>query len=118
MQPQKLNREIVNGINVSRDCERICTETVVYCLQMGGKHAAADHIQLLIDCADICHLTGQFLLRSGTHHNRIANACAEVCDTCAESCEQFSDQPMVECAKACRTCAEACRKAAAVKMRP
>ena len=95
-------------------CHRVCLETVTYCLQQGGKHAEATHIQTLLDCAEICQTSANFMLRSSELHGRTCAACAEVCERCAESCEQMGeDEQMRACAEACRRCADSCRQMAA-----
>ncbi len=96
------------------DCHRICVETAAHCLQMGGKHAEASHIRLLLDCADICQTSANFMLRGSDLHVRTCAVCAEVCDLCAQSCEQFGDdEQMRACVEVCRRCAESCRAMAA-----
>src|SRR5262245_3382995 len=37
-------------IELCQDCHALCTKTVGHCLQLGGRHAAADHIRLFLDC--------------------------------------------------------------------
>src|SRR5512133_1858890 len=73
------------------DCHAICTETATYCLQMGGRHAEASHVRLLLDCAQICATSANFMLRQSDLHGRTCGVCAEVCERCAQSCEQFGD---------------------------
>jgi hypothetical protein len=92
------------------DCHAICTETVVHCLKIGGKHADAGHIRLLLDCGAICATSGDFMLRGSPHHVRTCGICAEICEQCADSCEALAggDQTMLECAKICRRCAGSC----------
>ncbi|MFT3772627.1 MAG: four-helix bundle copper-binding protein [Minicystis sp.] len=101
----------------ARGVTRFCVDTAAYCLEMGGSHAAVEHIRLLLDCEQICRTTEDFMLRGSQQHASACTTCAEVCDACAASCEQFSgDAQMEACAKECRTCAETCRRAAAVPM--
>jgi hypothetical protein len=96
------------------DCHRSCLETVRYCLQQGGRHAEAKHVQLLLDAAEICQLNAGFMLRGSEFHGRTCAVCAEVCERCAQSCDQFGDDPQMRaCAEACRRCAESCRPMAA-----
>jgi len=91
-------------------CHHVCLETVTHCLQTGGKHAEAAHIRLLLDCAEICQTSANFMLRGSDLHTRTCAACAEVCERCAESCERFGDDDkMKACAEVCRRCAASCR---------
>ncbi len=94
-------------------CHRLCLETVAHCLQMGGEHAAPAHIGLLLDCAEICQTSANFMIRGSAFHSRTCGVCAEVCARCAEDCERFGDdQQMKDCAEACRRCAESCDRMA------
>ncbi|MEX0750465.1 MAG: four-helix bundle copper-binding protein [Dehalococcoidia bacterium] len=94
-------------------CHDICLQTVNYCLGMGGEHASQDHIRLLLDCAQICRTSADFMLRESSVHGATCAACAAVCDRCAEDCERFEgDEIMQACAETCRGCAEACREMA------
>jgi hypothetical protein len=88
-------------------------ETVQYSLQQGGKYAAPEHIQVLMDCAEICQTGENLVIRESSQFERIRSACADVCDSCAQDCEQFgNDRQMQACAQACRECAKACRQQA------
>jgi hypothetical protein len=73
---------------------------------MGGEHARPQHIRLMLDCAAICAFTSDALARKSQFHNRFAALCAEVCQTCAEDCENIGD--MLESATTCRRCVEVC----------
>lgn len=101
-------------IEACRDCARSCTESVRYCLEMGGQHADARHVALLLDCAQICQTSADFMLRGSDLSSHIYAACAEVSERCAESCERFGDDEMMRAAaEACRRCAESCRQMSA-----
>lgn len=94
-------------------CHEVCLSTVAYCLEQSGQHAGESHITLLLDCADICHTSADFMLRGSDEHGRICAACAAVCQRCAEDCDQFlGDEVMHACADGCRTCADLCEQMA------
>jgi hypothetical protein len=96
------------------ECHRICLETVAYCLGQGGRHAEAEHVRLLLDCAEICATSANFMMRGSELHTLTCSACAEVCARCAESCERMGDdETMRRCAEVCRRCAESCRRMSA-----
>lgn len=100
-------------IQACQSCHDICTETVTHCLEMGGEHATPSHIRLLLDCAEICQTSANFMLRSSAAHGAVCNVCAAVCERCAEDCERFGDDEMMQrCAETCRSCAESCRETA------
>jgi hypothetical protein len=81
---------------------------------MGGRHAEAAHIRLLTDCANICQISADFMLRGSDFHGRACALCAEVCRVCAEDCERVdpNDQLMKDCAAQCRSCADSCERMA------
>lgn len=114
----KMSKEMEQSIQNCLDCYRVCLQTATYCLQMGGKHAAPEHIKLLLDCAEICQTSAGFMLRYSDLHGQTCAVCAEVCEQCAESCRQFEgDAQMKACAEACRRSAESCRQMAQMKGR-
>jgi hypothetical protein len=76
---------------------------------MGGAYAAPAHIELLLNCAELCQTTANFMLRSAAAHQSVWSACAELCLRCAEDCARFDDDLMRACAAACRRCAEFCQ---------
>jgi hypothetical protein len=94
-------------------CHDICEEMVVHCLQMGGEYAEPSHIRLLLDCAEICQTSANFMLRMSDFHGQTCGVCADVCERCAKDCERFGDDPMMkQCAEVCRSCAQSCREMA------
>ena len=101
-------------IDLCQDCYALCTRTVGHCLQLGGRHAASEHIRLFLDCAQICDTTAQYLLRGSSLHERMCGLCAEVCRQCADSCLAVAgdDQMVKQCAEMCRTCAGSCERMA------
>ena len=76
------------------------------------RHAEAAHIRLLLDCAEICQTSANFMLRGSDLHARVCAVCAEVCERCAQDCETFEEDFMQACAQECRRCAESCRRMA------
>ena len=110
--PHHLTDEMKRCAEQCRECHEVCVETVRHCLERGGRHAEAEHVLLLLDCAQICDTSGDFLLRGSALHRETCRACAEVCTRCAESCERLDGEAMRRCAGACRRCAESCRQMA------
>jgi hypothetical protein len=107
------SQEIQQCIQNCTDCHHICLETVLYCLRQGGKHAEPDHIRLLLDCAEICQTSANFMIRGSDLHARTCGVCAEVCERCAEDCERMGDDAQMKaCAEICRRCADSCRRMA------
>lgn len=102
--------EMKKCAQLCQDCHALCTQTIQHCLKLGGRHAAPEHIGLLLDCAQLCETTAQYLLRSSSLHERICDICAEVCRQCAENCVQIArdDQVLEQCVETCRRCADSC----------
>ena len=113
---QGMDAEMQRCIQECLSCHSICTTTVNHCLTMGGEHASAEHITTLLDCAESCQTSANFMLRGSPLHARTCGVCAASCERCATECEQMAggDQQMLACAAACRRCAESCRQMAAM----
>ena len=103
--------EMQHCIQECQRCASVCLSmAATHCLEMGGKHVEPTHYRTMLDCAEICQTSANFMLRSSQLHAHTCRACAEVCEECARSCEEVGD--MQECVDACRRCAESCRKMA------
>lgn len=95
-------------------CHQVCLITAMnYCLETGGKHVAAEHFRLMMNCAEICQTSANFQLSSSPFHVQVCAVCAEICEACALSCEAIGG--MEACVEDCRTCAESCRQMAAMQ---
>ena len=111
---QYLDQHLRDCIAACIECGAICLATVTHCLEKGGKHAAPSHVRLLLDCAEICQTSANYMTRRSELHTRTCAVCAEVCEDCATACESMSDDAQMKaCAEACRRCAESCRRMAA-----
>jgi hypothetical protein len=98
------------AIEQCEKCHDLCVRTLMYCIAQGGRHAEKNHIRTLLDCIDLCAVCASVMLRDSPAHRHMCEICAEVCDACVESCEQFAgDAAMIDCARECRRCAESCR---------
>lgn len=105
--------EMDECIEACLQCHVVCTMTAQYCLAQGGVYAEVDRVGLLLDCAEICQTSANFMVRGSPYHTVICGACAELCRACAESCRAIeSDENMVHCAEVCDACAEACEEMA------
>jgi hypothetical protein len=110
------NQDMRSCIDACQSCHEVCIETIAHCLQMGGKHAEPAHIRLLMDCAEICQTSANFMVRGSDLHQHTCAACAEVCERCAVSCEQLGGAEMKRCADECRKCADECRRMAQMRV--
>jgi hypothetical protein len=110
MPDRNVAKNLQSCIVLCGECHEVCLRTVSHCLEKGGKHAARDHIRLLLDCAEICQTSANFMLRASDLHAVTCGACAEVCEQCAEDCRRLADDDaMRHCAEICERCAELCR---------
>ncbi|ABI59576.1 protein of unknown function DUF326 [Nitrosomonas eutropha C91] len=106
-----INSEMQSCINACNRCHQTCLhEAMTHCLESGGKHVAPDHMRLMLNCAEICQTSANFMLSNSSLSSQVCRVCAEVCDACAKSCEQVGD--MDECINTCRECADSCHQMA------
>ena len=101
-------------LRACRDAQAACLETAGYSVRMKGYYAEIGHLRLLEDCAKLCEVSIDFLLRGSEMQISVLGLCADVCRRCASDCERFDyDQRLLACAAACERCAEVCRPLAA-----
>lgn len=103
-------------IQLCRDCHAMCTQTIAHCLKLGGRHAAPDRIRVLMDCAQMCATTVDYMLRESPFHDRVCRLCTELCKQCGKDCLQVAggDQLLKQCVEMCRRCAESCERMASI----
>jgi hypothetical protein len=87
-----------------RDCQRACMHTLAHTLNQ----CDAANARLLIDCAEICQVSANFMLRESESHGYTCAVCAQVCERCADACEKMEDPQMKLCGEICRRCADSC----------
>jgi hypothetical protein len=111
-EPPTVSHDLQHCIDLSVACHNACLSTAMHCLDVGGKHAESGHISLMLDCAELCQMTADFLMRGSERHAAVCAVCADVCRSCAEECSQLGpdDQQMQHCAKASQLCARACER--------
>jgi hypothetical protein len=108
---QGLSEHMRRCIQLCSDCHNICALSLARCVAMGGAIAEEKHLRLIMDCAQICQTSADFMLRGSSFHGRVCGVCADVCESCADSCESFSDDAQMRlCAELCRECATTCRE--------
>jgi len=102
--------ELERCIDECMRCYAVCVSTAQYCLQQGGAHAEPSHVRVLLDCAEICRTSADYMLRGSDLHHETCRVCAVICTRCAEACSLMADDAiMTQCAEASRRCAESCR---------
>jgi hypothetical protein len=103
--------EFQKAIDDTSNCYKICEATLHHCIEKGGKHVVPEHLNLLVDCTDICQTDIGFMARRSDFYPETCRICADICQKCAESCDRLTpeDPFMRDCAEACRKCAWSCR---------
>lgn len=102
--------EMEQCIQNCQECYRVCAQMMGHCLEKGGPHADPAHLLLMADCAKICAVSADFMIRSSARHQLICGVCAPICEACAEDCDRLADDPaMRRCADICRRCAASCK---------
>ena len=114
MDGHHMSEEMKRCIQLCQDCHAVCVQTIGHCLRMGGRHAAPEHIKLLMDCAQICTTTADYMARESSLHDRMCGLCSEICGLCADSCEHVGgdDHMVKQCAELCHRCAGSCERMA------
>lgn len=112
MKHNGMSPEMEECVEHCLDCHHICLEMAMnHCLEAGGKHVEPGHFRLMMNCAEICQTSANFMLSGSELHRLTCGVCAEVCTKCAEDCKALGD--MEACVAACEKCAVSCRKMAA-----
>ena len=97
-----------DAIKACLDCHSTCVQTAMnFCLERGGRHVEKQHLRLMLNCAELCQTSANFMLSDSPLHGRVCAVCAEACEACAKSCEQVGD--MRDCVDECLRCAKSCR---------
>ena len=97
-----------DAIQACLDCHSLCLRmATTFCLEQGGRHAEPKHLRLMLNCAELCQTSANFMLSDSPLHGRVCLICAETCEACAKSCEQVGD--MRDCLEECQDCAKSCR---------
>lgn len=108
-----MTTDIERCVEACRRCHAACVQMGRHCLQKGKPHNRPDHVGALLDCADLCATTENFLLRDSALHPMVCGVCADVCARCAEECLRRSvDRQTEQLIHACFDCADACRHVA------
>ncbi|MFC6987558.1 four-helix bundle copper-binding protein [Haloplanus sp. GCM10025708] len=96
-----------------RECIEICNEATEVCEWCAdeclGDEEMEECARLCRDVADIASLHARFMARNSNYSAQLAEACAGVCEECAEECERHDAQHCQVCAEVLKECAESCR---------
>jgi len=91
------------------NCHAVCTMTLQHCTASGGDLTEVNLLGVLLDCAEICQTSANFMLRGSPYHVITCGACAELCRACEEACRAVhGEDQLAHCADVCAGCAEVC----------
>jgi hypothetical protein len=107
---------MATGNALVEDCMAACHQCRDACLSMAttidlsADHSGrnADPFRILINCAEICQTTSNFLKSGSPFSSIICQACAQICFACADSCVTVGG--MADCVHACRQCGQQCQR--------
>lgn len=94
-------------VQLRTQCVISCQHTYAACLSSLTRYLQPEHTRLLLDCAESCHISANFLLRESPTAGDFCTVAARLCERCADECERVIG--LEECAEVCRNCAELCR---------
>lgn len=64
-----MNPEMEQCIQNCLNCHHVCYETALnHCLETGGKHTEPQHFRLMMNCAEICQTSANFMLSGSELH--------------------------------------------------
>ena len=110
LESQGISPEVRRCVEATSACYTACTETLTYSLDVGADLSEPQHLQLLIDCCEVCQTTQDVLLRASGLGIMLAAIFVEACEQVAESCRRIdeSDEQLAACAESCDETAESC----------
>lgn len=78
-------------IEACNRCYQTCLQDAMNrCLESGGKHVAPEHMHLMLNCAEICQTSVNFMLSNSAFSSQICKVCAEICDACAKVASRWA----------------------------
>lgn len=96
-------------IIICNECSKACASALNYSVRTGKSEIDASFIKTLISCSEICSLNALWLARDFELHNKLCQACAYICESCAKYCDQHNgNKIMSECTDICQRCAQSC----------
>ena len=99
-----------------RDCFENCMEATSVCEWCADECLGSEDMEecarLCRDVVDIASLHARFMARGSDYSSQLAGTCADVCEACADECENHDADHCQICAEVLRECAESCRNMA------
>jgi len=101
-------------IEACNQCANACDRCFSACFCEQHSPDMASCMRIHVDCAAICRTAAGAMARSSLVAHIICEACARVCDICANESMKHDVEVCRQADQACRNCATACRQAAAL----
>ena len=102
-----LSSEMADCIQDCLNSHAVCLDTAMSLLQKGKEYA--DPVRILLDCSELCATNAHFMMRNSPVYGSLFQPCAQVCNHCAEVCDEIGES---DCANACRASAASCEQMA------
>jgi hypothetical protein len=67
-------------------------------------------IALDMQCAAICYAAAELMSLDSSKAKELCEICAQICEECGKECQKHQNEHCQECAKACMACAQECRQ--------
>ena len=98
------------SIQACLECYSACVKTEAHCLSKAAEYVKEERLRTLRDCASICRVTADFMLRDSPRHGLLRGVCAKIAGQCAVDCREFKDDgQMRACAELCDAAERSCR---------
>lgn len=108
-------------VSINESCIKACQQCFIDCqiclARMAGKQSDNDCPNCCMQCMEACLICIKFLVGGTKFTKEYCLLCAEVCEWCAEQCQQHEHDHCKVCAASCLTCAHECREYAAKSLR-
>ncbi len=95
-------------IPILQKCASYCHYCADQCLDEDNLQKMVKCIRTDRACAETCNATANLLSMRADNAADFVKLCKEICEKCADECEQHDHKHCKDCAEACRECAEAC----------
>ena len=99
----RFSGQLREGMKALWNCHGVCLMTAMTHSLESDLHNRAQHFRLLLDCAGACAFAADMLAHKTQFHTQVCTLCADMCDTCAQDCEQLGN--LNDCVVACRDAA-------------
>jgi hypothetical protein len=85
-----------------------CHAAFAYCASEANEIRDLSDLLCLADCAQICTITAEFIMRGSIYSDTIRDACLQMCMDAAKTCEAYpNDEVLSACADVLRDACDA-----------